>query len=178
MAVNWPPVPNLWPKNYIQPVSHLTDKMMTFHSCTVPTHHSTTGRMSWRSLLLPGILVPKNGTMCHAPRGYSWVNLVISVNCDMRIILLLVHGVVSFAYLLKWKCTSLLNWCHPLRIFLTWTIHKIELSDLYYLHILLVQNISYMDEICDVGLFSVLMPLEVHFQMQVCHVISELWWHH
>jgi len=31
-----------------------------------------------------------------------------------------------------------------------------------------------MDEICDVALFSVLMSLEVHFQMQVCPLISEL----
>jgi len=82
---------------------------VTFHSRTVPTHHSTTGHISWHSLLLPGILVPKNGTMCHAPHGYSWVNLVIRVSCGMRIILLPVHGVVSFTYLLKWKCTSLLN---------------------------------------------------------------------
>jgi len=82
---------------------------VTFHSRTVPTRYSTTGRISWHSLLLPGVLVPKNGTVCHAPHGYSWVNLVISINCDMRIILLPVHGVVSFTYLLKWKCTSLLN---------------------------------------------------------------------
>jgi hypothetical protein len=79
---------------------------ITFHPRTFPTHHSTTGRISWCSLLLPGILAPKNVTMCHAPHGYSWVNLVISVNCNMRIILLPVHGVVSFTYQLRWKCTS------------------------------------------------------------------------
>jgi len=79
---------------------------VTFHSHTVPTLHSTTGRISWHSRL-PGILVPNNGTMCHAP--HSWVNLVISINCDTRIILLPIHSVVSFTYLLKWKCTSLLN---------------------------------------------------------------------
>jgi hypothetical protein len=82
---------------------------VTFHSHTVPTHHSTTGCISWRSLLLPDILVSKNGTMCHAPHFYLWVNLVISINCDMRIILLPVHVVASFTYLLKWKCISLLN---------------------------------------------------------------------
>jgi len=31
-----------------------------------------------------------------------------------------------------------------------------------------------MDEICDVTLFSVILSLEVRFQMQVCPMISEL----
>jgi hypothetical protein len=48
----------------------------------------------------------------------------------------------------------------------THTIHKIDLVDLYNLHVILVQNILSTDEIYDVALFGVHMCLEVQFQMQ------------
>jgi hypothetical protein len=50
----------------------------------------------------------------------------------------------------------------------TYTIHKIDLGDLYNLQVILVQNISplYAGEICDVTLFAVHMCLEEQIQMQ------------
>jgi hypothetical protein len=99
------------------------------------THHSTIWDIVWPSILLPGILCPKTAFSFIAHHtvflGLVWwwaSPATWGLSCAKLALLF------QSTYPSKWKHpSSLIN--HPLRYFVSWTIHTIEFGDMYHFHV-------------------------------------------
>ena len=78
--------------------------------------------------------------MYRAPHGYSWGSFVMGINCDTR------NALRS-----AWQRALSLNMVSSARIPCGLTINDTALGDLYHLPVILVQSVSYTNEIFDVA---------------------------